>query len=471
MLNSFKSYFKFLMYIIVTIIVTYYMPASIAHIWYFMLLFFYWRSDDEPFWLAFFMTTVDGFAGFMGLYEVTLKLLPGLPGIELAQFYILLSAIKAYRKNVKPYLFYNNYLKVLFWYLIFLILWGQILGFKAEPRDYFRIAKLTLPFLLLYSLPRLLIDLHSYKRLFGFIFIILIAGIIAQLFTLFTGISPPIVLKLTTEQLVEAGGYETGYRGFYNPGAVLVGIFGALFFLSSRDTNSFNKIWFYFMILFAFGIVYLSATRGWILSFGFIIISTVLFVLGIKKKRTHIFLLFLALLLIIYSSDNKIKRQIDFANKRLKTLESITKGDITAEGTLKRLSERSPRVMKIWKESPVFGWGFSSVQRKYNDGHVGNQNLLMTSGIVGFMLLIGFLFYFDYKILKLYKKMPKVFAYKNSLLIFIIFLLGWFIIHSTSSQHFNYMVIPAQIIPQAIFLSFGSLIYSQSKKIKYGQSV
>lgn len=471
MFNSVKSYFRFLIYEAVTIIVTYYMPAQVGYIWYLMLLFLYWRSDDEPFWLAFFMTTVDGFAGFMGLYEVTLKLLPGLPGIELAQFYILISAIKAVRKNVKPYLFYNKYLRILFWYLIFLIIWGQFMGFSGTIRDYLRIVKLTVPFLLLYSLPRLFTDINAYRHFFGFVFLVFLIGFLTQLFTLVTGFTPVKILELSAEQIAEAGGYEGGYRGFYNVGATLISLFGALFLLSLKESGQFKRVFLYIVVIATFGMAYISATRGWILSFSFIIILTTFFAMGLNRKGTFVFILVSILIIMIGLTNNKLRKQIDFATERVKTIESIARGDVSGEGSVGRLTVRSPRVMKIWKESPVFGWGFSSVQRKYNDGHVGNQNLLMTSGIVGFMLLIGFLFYFDYKILKLYKKMPKDFAYKNSLLIFIIFLLGWFIIHSTSSQHFNYMVIPAQIIPQAIFLSFGSLIYSQSKKIKYGQSV
>jgi hypothetical protein len=54
---------------------------------------------------------------------------------------------------------------------------------------------------------------------------------------------------------------------------------------------------------------------------------------------------------------------------------------------------------------------------------------------------------------------------------FIIFLSGWFFIHSTSGQQFNYVGMPAKIIPQAIFFSFGAFRYEQSIKRIYGKKV
>ena len=48
----------------------------------------YYRSEDEGFWLPFFLIVSDGFFGFFGLYEAVLQILPGLPPIEIGQIYI-----------------------------------------------------------------------------------------------------------------------------------------------------------------------------------------------------------------------------------------------------------------------------------------------------------------------------------------------------------------------------------------------
>ena len=80
-------------------------------------------------------------------------------------------------------------------------------------------------------------------------------------------------------------------------------------------------------------------------------------------------------------------------------MEAIAGGDLSAEGTLQRLDYRSQRVMGAWRENPVFGWGLSDNGYEYGDGHVGNQCLLAISGIVGFLLLNGFLIYFAYRLM------------------------------------------------------------------------
>jgi hypothetical protein len=50
----------------------------------------------------------------------------------------------------------------------------------------------------------------------------------------------------------------------------------------------------------------------------------------------------------------------------------------------------------------------------------------------------------------------------KSLRVFVIFFLGWFVIHSTSGQHFSYALMPTYTIVQAIFFSFGALCIAEA---------
>lgn len=433
--------------------------AGIKTIWYLITLVLYFRSHDEAFWLAFFLATVDGFLGFLGVYTVTISALPGLPAIELAQFYILLTFLKTVNRKTSFSPFYSRYLTILFFYLIFLVLWGQLMGFSGELKDYFRIMKLTFPFLLFFSIPRLLTTLESYDRLFGFIFIILIGAFITQLSTLLTGLLPSQAIVLTEEQMSEAG----AYRGFYNIGATLLGFFGSLFYLTSKKDNPFNLYFLFVVVISSLGMAYLSATRGWMIGFSLVIVSVLAYSFKVSSKSAIRLIFFSFIIISLVLSNIEIRKQLDYATERLKKLEAVAEGDVTAEGTLSRLDTRGPKVMKIFSENPIFGWGFSDTARKYADIHVGNQTLLLNSGLVGFILLIGFLFYFSWKLLLVFYLKNRNFSLKSSLPVFIMFLMGWFFIHSTSGQHFNYMGIPAQVMPQAIFFSFGALIYSFSK--------
>jgi hypothetical protein len=454
-----EGFIRFLAIIVITIICAYLLPPIVATIWYILLLIWYYRSDDEPFWLIFFLITTDGFMGFLGLYVVNIQAIPELPSIELAQFYIILSVFKAARSKKKPHIFYRRYLIILLVYLIFLILWGQVLGYSGEANAYFRLFKLSIPFLLFYSIPRLFTEEDSYSRLFSFVFLVVLLGFFTQLFTLFTGLSPAGTFELSGEQVQEAG----DFRAFYNVSATLLGLLGALFYLAQKNQRKFSPLYLNLIVLAAFGMSVISATRGWILSFGITIVIAMILTSAMKIERIIGFIVIAGSLYLVGMSYPKIKEQVQFSTERFMTMESLTTGDITAEGTLKRINVRGPRVMRIWKQSPVFGWGFSDTSRKYQDGHVGNQTLLMTSGIIGFCLLMGFLIYFCIKLLLAYTNKKRSPVYKKAFPVFIVFLIGWFIIHSSSGQQFDYSGIPERIIPQAVFFSFGAFIFSRTK--------
>jgi uncharacterized membrane protein YhdT len=58
-----------------------------------------------------------------------------------------------------------------------------------------------------------------------------------------------------------------------------------------------------------------------------------------------------------------------------------------------------------------------------------------------------------------------------ALIIFPVFLMGWFVIHSTSGQQFGFSGLPLNIIPLAVFFSFGAMLYQRSKKVQNGRQI
>ena len=79
----------------------------------------------------------------------------------------------------------------MFLYLIFMIIWGQLMGFSGGLNVYFRVLKGFIPMLLFYSVPRLFITQDNYFRFFRIVFIIVLVAFAAQIFTLLSGITPP----------------------------------------------------------------------------------------------------------------------------------------------------------------------------------------------------------------------------------------------------------------------------------------
>ncbi|MBE0674852.1 MAG: oligosaccharide repeat unit polymerase [Bacteroidales bacterium] len=453
-----KGLLWFLLLTAGTIVATYFTNTIIASLWSVLLLVLYYRSDDEPMWLAFFLVTVDGFMGFMGMYSVTLTLFPGLPAIEISQFYVMLTVVKVLSRKSDHPLFYRKYMQILGIYLVFLIFWGLIMGLSSELNMYMRVLKTSIPFLLIYSLPRLMPDLRSYKRFFGIVFIIVLSAFALQLFSLITGIYPAEAFMPAGDEIAD----DEAFRTFYNAISTLIGLFGALLFLSIKGRTGFNN-WFLLLVVFASVMMsVLSATRGWIIAFGLIVILSGLLVRTIDTRKITGLVIISAILILAGSSSATIREQVAYSKERLLKMESIRSGDITAEGTLHRLDVRSPRVMNIWRQSPLFGWGFSDTGFRSSDGHIGNQTLLMFSGLTGFVLLNGFLLWFMYMMYIAFRRSRKGKPYRNGYLVFIIFLIGWFIIHSTSSQQFYFSAVPLRVMPQAVFLGLSAVYYNLS---------
>jgi hypothetical protein len=463
-----KKYLWFLLLVALTVYTTYFTPAVVSSVWYLILLVIYFNSKDEAFWLAFFFVTTDGFMGFLGIYTVVIKAIPGLPGIELAQFYIILSFIKVLFSKNNTTVFYGNWLLMLLLYALFLVLFGMMNGLDSKLNVYFRVVKVTLPFLLFYTIPRLLKTVQDYEKLFGYLFLVLILAFVAQLNALFTGFDPKKYFSLITPDpdADEEAELEVGrnFRVLYNQVISMFSLFGALYFLVLKRLKTIKDSWLYLVIVLCFALAFLSATRGFILSFGFIIFLFFVFVQRLNLKRVFAFSFLFIALLLAGLSNKKVSTQIQFSVDRLLTLNSLAEGDISAGGTLIRLSERGPKVMKAWSESPVLGAGFSNYFFAHSDFHVGNQNILFHAGVVGFLLLCGFIFYFIVKMLGCYFNASQGNPFSSTFLVFVIFLAGWILVHSTSGQQFAFYGLPNDIFPQAIFLSLAGLTYREYKR-------
>ncbi|MCK6694722.1 MAG: hypothetical protein L6Q97_21810, partial [Thermoanaerobaculia bacterium] len=166
-----------------------------------------------------------------------------------------------------------------------------------------------------------------------------------------------------------------------------------------------------------------------------------------------------ALILVSLMAIPIVNTQISLALKRMTTLEALASGDRTAKGTLSRITERSPRVMNKWIESPLTGWGFSDTFNDYQDFHVGNQNILLHSGVLGAALLGMFFVYFHGKLFFRSTLLPRDHPLKYTLLSFCVFFPGWFFIHSSSGQQFAYYQDPGQAVVLIPYLYFGGLTY------------
>ncbi|MBK7939243.1 MAG: hypothetical protein IPJ82_20155 [Lewinellaceae bacterium] len=456
----------FLALVVVAIVANYFVPKFVGTAFFIGTLVAYFRSKDEAFWLAFFLTVSDGFFGFFGLYKTIITVIPGLPEVEVGMIYLILTLFKARGKPIPYQPFYTRFLQILLIYIGFLLLQGYVIGVKMEINVQFRLVKWIVPLFMLYSIPRLFTRIEQYRDVFLYLFCVAFVALGTQIFTILNGSLSPgqhlgVIKKARHVIKVKAG---KTYRGLYNEGILLITYFGALFFLIYRPGKYFPS-WLCFAVVMAnFASVFLSATRGWVICFSFSLFLSLLFVLKMSGKRLMTIGILVFVFLFSAQSLPVIGIQIENAIKRLMTIGKLAEGDETAGGSLIRLSVRGPRVMKVWSESPLTGWGFSTRFMEADDFHVGNQNILMHSGIIGYALMHLFFLYFVIKLFFRSQKQPRGSPYKGVLLFFCIFFPAWFMLHSSSQQFFSYYQFVIGGIIQALFFSMAALMYQESEE-------
>ena len=458
----------FVALVVVAIGANYFAPKFFGTVFFLGTLVLYFRSKDEAFWLAFFLTVSDGFFGFFGLYKTMIAVLPGLPEAEVGQIYIWLTIAKAWNRPLPYRLFYTGFLKILLIYTLFLLVQGYVVGVELEINVQFRLIKWIAPLFLLYSIPRLFTRVEQYRDFFLYLFCVAFVALGAQIFTILNAQSPAQYVGAEKKAWFAIKVKEgKTYRGLYNEGILLISYFGALFFLAYRPGKYF-PVWLCFAVIMAnFASVFLSATRGWVLSFSFALIFSLLFVLKMSGKRLLTIGALALVFLFAAQSLPIIGVQIKNVVERLMTIGKLAEGDETAGGSLVRLSVRGPAVMKVWAESPLTGWGFSTKFMDANDFHVGNQNILMHSGIIGYALMHLFFIYFVVKLFFRSMNQPRGSPYKGVLLFFCVFFPAWFLLHSSSQQFFSYYQFVIGGILQAVFFSMGALMYEESEEYQW----
>jgi len=456
---------KLLGLIAVAIWATYFGGDLIATAFYLATFVAYYMSkNEEPFWLTFFFVLSDGFIGFFNNYEAVITAIPGLPPVEVGHFYIVLTAVKVFQKKSDNKPFYDQVLAILGIYVLFLVVQGYVLGVTPELNVHFRIIKFILPLLLFYTIPRLFDREEQYREMFALFIPFAFIALLSQVITIATGVPPSQFLgvyqNLWFLSTAEAG---KTYRGFYSTVMVLMSFFGAMYYTAVKSPH-FNKTLLFSVMAADFLSAFLSATRGWILCFSLAIFFHLVFVLKLSARRVIAVVFSSSLVALGLTSIPVVKKQFTNAFERVLTLEALAGGDVTAGGTLQRLNERLPRVINKWEESPLTGWGFSDDFFKYGDFHVGNHNILLQAGIAGAVLMLVFLGYFFVQLFQRGWTLSRSNPYKNALLVFPIFFMGWFVIHSSSGQQFAFYADPVNAIAQVIFFSFGALMFKDAPR-------
>jgi hypothetical protein len=450
--NNFKlkvlpqsDFVAFIVLFIASVFIIYFLPVFVVRIFFFLTLLIFWRSKKDYLWFAFIFLLLEQPAGIFsgGLVSDThrLPLYTISAGVSFTvyELFIITAFIKALVKGIRRKMFLNKPLRWLFIYLIFTLFISFLFGMNKE--GIIRTFRVLIFWTLFVSFSYLLRNKDEMLRfcalLFPFIFLVF-AG---QIYELINGVSivgviKPIDQAQNTYLLTETDNISSVARFISAPFLNLFCFISSLFMIFSTNNSGFGKLYLYTIATICFLSVMLSATRGWFLAYT---LTALLIFFTISANPAKLvtrvivpFLLFIAL----YNTLPAFKIQINNAVVRLSTMQELVEGDITLGGTQVRTTVRSARVMEAFYKNPLTGWGFS--YQGTHDGHVGNQNLLQSTGLIGYSLFLYFWFFYIYNLIRIKRRILPGNPYKMSLPVLLYGFIGVFVIHSTSSQVFGF---------------------------------
>ncbi len=388
--------------IIIAVIVIYFVPYPINNIIFLLVLPIVWKSRRDYFWIAFFFIINDYPGGlFHGgeradIYRLPIYNLTGKISFTISELFFLLifyKTIKKAKENGPYYNAFKNEFILLVILFILLVLVSFPLGLSMQSLR--NVYKIIIGILLFYSLYRYFNNLEKLTSFLNLVFPFAFIAIALQLYSL-----------ITKQQLIAL--FKPGViavRGVLgtNPGlgterpielvhVLFICFSGSLLLLNSKE-NIFNKNYLLFVSILSYLSIIMTATRSWVLAFT---AGYILFFLGSIRNISNIFrfgFVFALISIFILYYEPTILSQIESALDRIFTLKALISGDITAEGTLRRLDVRRPALIKAFANSSIiFGSGFSDHYFDNEDGHLGYHNLLFNTGIVGVILFLYFFF-------------------------------------------------------------------------------
>jgi len=457
-----KEIFEFYLLFFLSVVVIYKLPTIVGSFFQLLLLIAFWRSKRDYFWLAF-VFVIQNFPGalfsrYTGDIQNTFSLLPTSPvgTLYFWMVFVMVAFAKALRRKAPYKLVVSENVKILAGYFLILIIAFGIYKWTAVTRT-------LLPWLFLFILPRLLQREDDFHRFFHLLFSFLFFVIATQIFQ--------ILYKVPLAKFF--GGYNIvrvvdELEGVVRPGDGIfisyLSLFGSLYFLTYKKKIYRTN---YLLIISGLSVfsIFITATRSWMISALFITGSYFFFIAHQKSNIIRKLSIPFILVVFIIQFVPVVGQQVDLALQRYETIQYLLKGDPTAGGTLKRLDVRRPRVLAKFYESPIVGWGYGNEARNYSDGHVGNENLLMHTGIFGYSLWLLLWFAFILKMKLLNNNLSNKNPYKNVPILFIIMLVGILIINA-SAQWFNYLLNFLSGFTFIFLFTFASFVYKKALRIE-----
>lgn len=394
--RTLKDLMAIIILFILSFYVVYFIPQIFSKLFFLFLLFLFLLSKKDYFWFAFFFILAQSpgyfFADFSGLSQYRLPLYTFLPGMSFTplDLFVIVAILKAILKGKRTKLKLKKPLIFISFYIIFsFFITSFIFGTNVETLAW------NLRWIFYYSIIISFSYLVTQKdEIYHFILLILPSIffiLFTQLYYVTTGI-----------EFIDL--FNPGYRGIalntltgeLRP-LVYWGIlpfFSFVFALSLLENKDYklSKVYLYFIIAISFLSIFLSATRQLFVMFLFTLASYIL--ISRKKVKFSVCIVFILFIIgaIIVSSDlisTEFLMQSSWG--RTKQIFDIIRSGISSVDTgYQRLIIELPIILRVIKQNPFIGYGFSDITMSYYDNDFGCVNTILMFGIFGFSLFVYF---------------------------------------------------------------------------------
>lgn len=401
--------------------------------------------------------------------------LPFIRGVNLRFFelFVYVALFKALNKSGKFESVYIKSYQLLFLLTVILLAYSLLL--KTSLLSVIIAIKWIFIWSLLYSVPKLLDKHEEWLFFFRMVFIIVFIALFSQIMHLALGYPPSFLLGTDFNSIMgndnktivlSVMGVTNSYdilaaRPISSIFIVLIGFSGSIFF-QQQKISFFPRTYLSLVIFISIISVFLTATRGWFIAFSFAIILYLVFFHRTRRILVAGFRILIVITILL--SIPFIQRQIVGSFKRISTLETVVQGDLSAGGTSSRV-DYNKQLIKLWKEQPLLGWGFSEFYKENGNGHAGLANLLFSIGIVGYIVFVYFWYMLFFVPITVNRRISFSNPFKDSLFAFTLTFLIFFIINATSGQQFGiYLSFGAGIYAQILFYSYSSFFIRMALK-------
>lgn len=444
----------------------YKLPFAVFFVLQAVVLYKFYYSQNGYFYLAF-MFLVEAhisslFYGVGGEDSThTATFLRGTPigSLFFWMVFLVVGVMKVAKAKTPPF-FLQNIMIVLGLYLAFLVV-----GLGIGKISLF--TKGALPLTLLFIIPRIMRTEEDYIKFFNIIFFFVFINLATQILYITTGHHLSTILggsqkRVDVTAIDDAANVVRPVAGIIVP---YTGLIGSAIVMHLRK-NPYSRNYLFTIMLLSYFSLFITATRGWLISGSFYFFFA-LFINSnnplklIPRLMVPVIILVLAFMFLPF-----LKKQSEMSIQRYSTLIDLAGGDETAGGTLKRLDERSPVIMKKFWDSPIIGHGWSAYGMANDDGHVGNQNMLFKTGIIGYLLFVVFVFIYCGKLFMRWRSLRKSNPYRKVLLLFIAFIPAVFVIHSATRQWFGLTMYIMDAFLTFVIFYLANLVYMEAPKLE-----